>query len=293
MTVADAELTATTTKFLCGRLYGTGAISTGTGTASSSNPRIYTTSMTFDSTAKSSQTYSANSGYREPAVGTGNSSGTGSSYDGSSTYSIKNETGTSITGGNNGTNILEELKRQFNNMAKSVATYGGFYISRYEVGYDTTTCTSKKGQVVMNASTTANKGANMWYGLYNHIIGTKGGATSQMIWGSEYDQVIRFIGNEAQTGHTDRNLPGTNGSSDYRNSGATLLDKMKNIYDLEGNYFEWTAQAYSTYSRVLRGGYYDLVSSSNFVPASLRRYDGNPNITNDGSSSRQSLYVLL
>ena len=144
----------------------------------------------------------------------------------------------------------------------------------------------------MNASATANKGANMWYGLYNHIVGTKGGTTSQMIWGSEYDQVINFIGNEAQTGHTDRNLPGTNGSSDYRNSGATPLDKMKNIYDLEGNYLEWTAQANSTNNRVYRGGYYGDVSSSVFVPASNRN-NGSPNGTNDNDSSRQSLYVLL
>ena len=109
---------------------------------------------------------------------------------------------------------------------------------------------------------------------------------------SEYDQVIRFIGNEAQTGHTDRNLPGTNGSSDYRNSGATLLDKMKNIYDLEGNYFEWTAQAGNTNLRVLRGGDYDGVSYSYFNPAS-NRFNSGPDLTDDNLSSRQSLYVLL
>ena len=143
----------------------------------------------------------------------------------------------------------------------------------------------------MNAGT-GDYGVNMWYELYNHIIGTKGGATSQMIWGSEYDQVIKFIGNEAQTGHTDRNLPGTNGSSDYRNSGATLLDKMKNIYDFEGNYFESTAQAGNTGYRVGRGGYYSFVSNSNFYPASYR---GNsvPSFTYGVDSSRQSLYVLL
>ena len=287
MTVADAELTNTTTKFLCGRLYATEITTTDTST-----PYIYTTSMTFDSTAKSSQRYSANYGDREPAVVTGSPSGTGISRDASSSYSIKNETGESITGGTNGSDRLEELKRQFNNMAKSVATYGGFYIARYEVGYDATTCTSKKGQVVMNASATANKGANMWYGLYNHIIGTKGGTTSQMIWGSEYDQVIKFIGSEAQTGHTDRNLPGTNGSEDYRASGATPLDKMKNIYDLEGNYWEWTAQAYNTNARVLRGGDYGPVSGGHFLPASSRG-NGNSNGTYGYYSSRQSLYVLL
>ena len=67
---------------------------------------------------------------------------------------------------------------------------------------------------------------------------------------------------------------------------------MQNIYDLEGNYYEWTAEAYSTYSRVGRGGGYDDVSGGNFNPASYR-YSGDPTRTLSFTSSRSALYVAL
>ena len=67
---------------------------------------------------------------------------------------------------------------------------------------------------------------------------------------------------------------------------------MKNIYDLEGNYLEWTAEADNTYSRTLRGGYYDNASIGFWYPASSR--DSNfPTHTNGYLSSRPALYVNL
>ena len=67
---------------------------------------------------------------------------------------------------------------------------------------------------------------------------------------------------------------------------------MQNIYDLEGNYWEWTAEAYYTYGRVFRGGGCSLVSGSRFVPASGRG-NGYPTGTNSYGSSRSALYVAL
>lgn len=61
-----------------------------------------------------------------------------------------------------------------------------------------------------------------------------------MIWGCQYDQVIKFMGEEAQTGHIDRNLTTT-----LALSGQNELDKMKNIYDLEGNLWKVTLEGSS------------------------------------------------
>jgi len=141
----------------------------------------------------------------------------------------------------------------------------------------------------LNANT-----ANMWYGFYNHLSGTKGGANSTMIWGCQYDQVIKFIGSQAQSGHLDRYLwssttAGT--TSGYEPEGNTKpLDIMKNIYDLEGNCFEWTAQANSTSYRVYRGGSYHVVAVGRFYPASYRSRNL-PNSTNAYQSSRPALYL--
>ena len=184
--------------------------------------------------------------------------------------------------------FLTQLQSDFEAMAKSVARYGGFYISRYEVG---AIGDSKKGQPVLTASAssgggsglTAYLGANKWYGLYNTIrdINNK----KQMIWGCQYDQVIKFIGSEAQIGHNDRNL-----TTDHALSGQNELDKMKNIYDLEGNHLEWTAEANLTLYRTARGGYYSYADSSLFHPASGRS-SHNPTNGFGDISSRTTLYL--
>lgn len=50
---------------------------------------------------------------------------------------------------------------------------------------------------------------------------------------------------------------------------------MNNIYDLEGNNREWTAQAYKSSDRTLRGGYFNYVNNDNrYEPASSRSSSG-------------------
>ena len=179
------------------------------------------------------------------------------------------------------------MQEDFTAMAKSVARYEGFYISRYEVGAGGS---SKKGQKVLTADDPADiteddnyLGANTWYGLYNTIKNS--GANKQMIWGCQYDQVIKFIGEPAQVGHSDRNL-----TEGHALSGQNEQDCMNNIYNLEGNHYEWTAEAVSTNSRANRGRYYNNASNGNFYPASGRYY-GNPSFSGNSSSSRSTLYL--
>jgi len=67
---------------------------------------------------------------------------------------------------------------------------------------------------------------------------------------------------------------------------------MKNIYDLEGNFYEWTQEAYTTSGRTIRGGVYDSASGSNWYPASSWNYSC-PTFTFGSYSSRSALYVTL
>ena len=237
---------------LVGRLY--------TGTSSSTiddeGNRIYSVNMDFK---KRDQTYTAGSGYHEPNT---------VSYDADNSITI------------------DQLKSDFTAMAKSVAKNGGFYISRYEVGEGGS---SKKGQPVLTAvatgggiGATAYLGAGSWYGLYNTIRDIN--SNKQMIWGCQYDQVIKFIGEPAQIGHNDRNLTKT-----HALSGQNERDCMNNIYDLEGNHYEWTAEAPSTSSRVFRGSYFRNASDGPFYPASFR---GGYNPADSGDcSARSTLYL--
>ncbi len=246
---------STTATNLVGRLY----IGSNTNTTDSKGNRIYSYIMKFtneDGSPVRDQTYDEN-GYHEPDTVNADSS-----------------------------NSLEltQLQNEFKLMATSVARYGGFYISRYEIGEGGN---SKKGQIVLTtSSTTGNNylGANKWYGLYNTIKNS--GANKQMIWGCQYDQVIKFIGEQAQVGHSDRKL-----TEDHALSGQNELDCMNNIYDLEGNYNEWTAESTSASSRVFRGDYYGSVNFGSFNPASAHSSSSTTSSNNSYYSSRSTLYL--
>ena len=244
----NPEHSATATN-LVGRLY----TSTRTSTTEGGNT-IYSYTMDF---AKRDQTYTAGSGYHEPNT---------VSYDADNSLTI------------------DQLKSDFTAMAKSVAKNGGFYISRYEVGVNGE---SKKNQKVLTAAVSDSSdylGAITWYGLYNTI--RKIDENKQMIWGCQYDQVIKFLkenGEDPEIGHTYI-------ATGRALSGQNEQDCMKNIYDLEGNHLEWTAEANSTDYRAYRGSNYDVAYGGNFCPASDRYYTS-PTGSNYNNSSRTTLYL--
>ena len=251
---------------LVGRLY--------TGSIIEENNTIFSSEIDF---TQENQIYDANNGYREPAVITGNGGGTGTDYDGETN---------NYHGLENAEAFLVQLKSDFSEMATSVAKNGGFYISRYEVGANGD---SRKGQIILTVASNDNieenyLGANMWYGLYHKLRDTSN--NKQMIWGCQYEQVIRFIGAEAQIGHDDRNL-----TTSRALSGQNDLDKMKNIYDLEGNFWEWTLEAYAAGSRVGYGSSYNSTINNLYYPASNRGNHLGPTVLNDNISSRSILYL--
>ena len=179
---------------------------------------------------------------------------------------------------------IDQLKDDFTAMSKSVAKNGGFYVSRYEVGANGE---SKKEQRVLTMADSDGDnylGANMWYGLYNSIRNIS--ANKQMIWGCQYDQVIKFLkegGEEPDIGHTYI-------TTSRALSGQNKQDCMRNIYDIEGNFFELTAEASSTIGRAVRGSYYYYASNGNFTPASYRN-ENNPTYSHISCSSRSILYL--
>lgn len=164
-----------------------------------------------------------------------------------------------------------ELQNQYNVMVEKVKNAGGFWIGRYETSnMDTNQVASKKG------TTSGISTGITWYGMYanqslysNNVlknVGPKTTKTSSMIWGSQYDQIMIWMknikndkettrgkyyvtngvvkgnygkitinGNEIKDGNDNITSPAETGSKDeYR---------IKNIYDLAGNVWEWTLEA--------------------------------------------------
>ena len=167
-------------------------------------------------------------------------------------------------------------QEEYNKMIKSVSQYGGFYVGRYEMSLNSEkNAESKYGATSATADSAS---ANKWYGLYNkaktyapeknsdNTENASQKVVSSMIWGSQYDAMLKWMkGNKINVtsssptdlsiGTTSKNTTRVTGGA---NNGQTVSkDKLSNIYDLLGNSFEWTQEAYDTNYRVRRGGIYD------------------------------------
>lgn len=177
---------------------------------------------------------------------------------------------------------------EYKAMAASVAANGGFYIGRYEAGSTTDrTNESVNTEMVVKAgvkpynfvawqddSTTSKKGAvtlsrEMYTGKTGYNV------KSTLCYGVQWDAVMRFVSGEKSV--TDSSTWGYYEAGLFataNNTGSVSTYQARNIYDLAGNVWEWTMEAYSTSRRVSRGGgYYDGGSGgpasgrNNVIPA--------------------------
>lgn len=74
----------------------------------------------------------------------------------------------------------------------------------------------------------------------------------------------------------------------YSDKPNVIANKQKNIYDMAGNVYEWTMEAYNNGYRVYRGGRYSIDGSGN--PASVRNVNL-PDSTGDYIGFRIALYL--
>ena len=198
--------------------------------------------------------------FREPDLVT--------SYDVKDTYykTILGETGTKEQ-------LAQLFADEYKAMIESVSKYGGFYIGRYEL--------SEAG-VQKDKATLTNTN---WYNLYKKCkeLNASDKVETRMIWGCQWDVTMNWLissgaktsdevnkdsrswGNynntsvKADDGTTEIKASGT---SAKLNTGKTTFTMANNIYDLAGNYREWTQEACRTFLRADRGGNYDSDGST-------------------------------
>lgn len=155
-------------------------------------------------------------------------------------------------------------------MIVSVRKYGGFYIGRYETGN-----LSQNVPVVRKLNTdiiTRN-----WYVSYNNCknIVTSPYVQTSMIWGCQWDATLRWMNpqywNPSYVFDGTGNLQYSSfiyyntswqqrtkraGTAEIIPTGAIPFEDEAsnyNIYDMIGNVWDWTAEAYNSYYRVARG----------------------------------------
>ena len=234
--------------------------------------RLYATSEGENYKKTYTEVYTANSGLREPGVVTGNSTGDGTSYDGSSTNLGYMST---VTGDNTSyastAKFKETLQNEYNEIVALVYDAGGYYVGRYETSNLKTT----RGEAINVIAGTKSGIASNWYYMYaqqkayaaNKGLGNK--VKSSMMLGTCHDQMLEFVnvagkydvtkaGNVGHTSSKFTTKPYLTGGVGYNENYSgyetePYKDLSKNIYDLEGNVVEWTTEANNVNARDYRG----------------------------------------
>ncbi len=247
--------------------------------------RLYATTYGENFEKAYTEVYTPGTGFREPDVVTGSN---GTSYDGSSTYLTQLSSILGTEGYDTTANFEQRLQEEYNEIVKSVYENQGFYIGRYETSGMVNSNTNATVKSV--AGTAEGIGYVTWYRMYaqqkkyaenKNLTSVK----SSMIQGAAYDQVMKFVENgrrpdggtytikeSGNVGHDDSQFtttPYQTGGRDYSTNytGSTPYnDKVKNIYDLEGNVLIWTTEANSTSGRVYRGRQLQQQQFSQFSP---------------------------
>lgn len=192
--------------------------------------------------------------YREPDVVVGNN---GRDYDAV-------EANYTAAGFTSLQNMAQSLVEDYEEMIASVAKNKGFYVGRYELSGSVDSPTEQG-----NKTPLANQN---WYNLYKACKGftVEGVVESRMIWGCQWDVVCNYIAEDSTYNITDSSTWGNyrntevkssdgnttikySGASTRLNTGVTTFTMAKNIYDIAGNYYERTQEAYFTISRAGRG----------------------------------------
>ena len=185
---------------------------------------------------------------------------------------------------------------EYDTMRTQVLKYGGLYIGRFEAGinsedlrktYSTAqTVVVKRGVAPYNyvpwgkdmsdASEIEGKSGAVY--LAKNFATQEGSTsiTSTLCYGCQWDAMCRYIGDSQRTTPT---------KLEPELTGSVSTDVSKNIYDLAGNCYEWTMEAYDRIFRVGRGGSCDYA-----IPVSYRS-SIDPASRNDSGSFRCTLYV--
>ena len=208
------------------------------------------------------------------------------------------------------TGVATQYKNDYESMVTSVDKYHGFYIGRYEV-------TENGERPGVSLSGTILGKAWTWYALYNKCLTLNKGTNTEtsMMYGALWDATMQWltksnisvgytgltksgygnyyyedviVSNKKETNRTTIKVKAS-GADTKLQTGQTSYTGRKNIYDLSGNCYDWTQEALSTNSRVLRGGY-SYTSNSNYT-CSAGRGSSIPTGSGDSISSRPQLYI--
>jgi len=213
--------------------------------------------------------------------------------------------------------LLAQFTAEYNAMAESIKAYGGFYVGRYETSWTGSRVASvgnvspMTGATLLEETWATSKESNLnkatWYGLYakqKELYNKESDSVvSGMIYGAQYDAIMNWM-KDVKNPNVEGAyyIKNSTGMGNYKKADGTYKAiatgsnnnyKVKNIYDLAGNYYEWTQEKNSNGGvpfRVKRGGRY--YSNASYYPASDRDTSTDESsYASDYASSRLQLYI--
>ena len=173
-------------------------------------------------------------------------------------------------------------------MEQSVATFGGFYIGRYEASYGNGS--SLSNYVPASKPVTANQSGRIWvqFSPQDATVACENlyrdNATVQgfFLWGANWDTTLQWLvdtgcktySEVASNSTSWGNYSDDSFSPDARGNYTGVWEEAKanNIYDLAGNNWEWTQERCGS-NYVMRSGGYNLMGGScpgSRYPAAIR-----------------------
>lgn len=204
--------------------------------------------------------------------------------------------------------INKEMERDFTRLVQSIEKYGGFYVGRYETGG----LNKKKANVVKGDTNISNVS---WYKMYNkckNLRGESSNIETHMIYGSQWDRILEWYvesGSKTYSDLSDSYSWGNHYNSSFKYtsssgtvttkysnynviipSGSTEYTKANNIYDIAGNVWDYTLEAYSSFGRMIRGGYSYQYA---YVYPARERYHYYPYYSYSYFGVRAALYISM
>lgn len=185
-------------------------------------------------------------------------------------------------------------------MMGSIAKNKGFFVARFEAGKEGETVVSKRNATVYNigwGNGISSPGTNGAVAKAENMYTVEEGyeITSTLIYGTQWDAIMAWIDSAYKTSNCAENsfVRDSTGKGNYSNSlalcGSSDNYRIKNIYDLAGNVWEWTLEANDTRFRVMRGGSYGRSGAES--PASSRTSPSWTSLSGPTYGFRVALYL--
>ena len=183
----------------------------------------------------------------------------GESYNASLTTQVYSTSVVIEPGSITTTQTVSQTQSEYNSIVKSVLKYKGFWVGRYDTTGMADNTTADGTNLKIRSGQSEGRNTVIWYNMYSQLSkyasSNNLNVTSTMMLGAAYDKILSTVNGKldgsSNTFNVKTKASRASGSSSTL-TGEQAVDKVYNIYDLEGGRFSWTT-AFTSNGYLSRG----------------------------------------